>query len=185
MEYVVLVNPEGEVLGTEEKIAAHEKGLLHKAFSVFIFNEDGEMLLQQRAFTKYHFGGLWSNSCCSHPRLNEADNDAAHRRMVEELGFDTELKEVFQFIYQAKDEQTQLVEHELDKVFVGFTDRTIEEMPFNPEEVAALRWISISDLYQELALEPDRFSFWFKTALHELRDRGLLALSELRKYMAD
>lgn len=178
-EYVVLVNKKGKILGTEEKMAAHQKGLLHKAFSVFIFNSKGQMLLQQRAFTKYHFGGLWSNSCCSHPRLDEADDDAAHRRLQEELGFDTPLKEVFRFIYRAQDEATQLIEHELDAVFVGIYDGDTTQ--FNPDEVNAVRWISIPELFKELNDNPQQFTYWFKTALLELTDKSLLSVSAIKK----
>lgn len=180
-EYVVLVNKKGKVLGTEEKIKAHEQGLLHKAFSVFIFNDKGEMLLQQRALTKYHFGGLWSNSCCSHPRLNEADEDAAHRRLIEELGFDTPLKEVFKFIYRAQDEATQLIEHELDVVFIGLYNGNIHL--FNPQEVAAVRWITIPQLFKELNEQPEQFTYWFKTALLELSEKKLLAASAIKKLL--
>ncbi|OWY24687.1 isopentenyl-diphosphate Delta-isomerase [Sphingobacteriales bacterium UPWRP_1] len=178
-EYVVLVNKKGKVLGTEEKMAAHQKGLLHKAFSVFIFNSNGQMLLQQRAFTKYHFGGLWSNSCCSHPRLNEPEEDAAHRRLQEELGFDTPLKEVFRFIYRAQDEATQLIEHELDAVFVGIYDGDTTQ--FNPDEVNAVRWISIPELFKELNDNPQQFTYWFKTALLELTDKSLLSVNAIKK----
>ncbi|MBK8474217.1 MAG: NUDIX domain-containing protein [Sphingobacteriales bacterium] len=101
-------------------MAAHQKGLLHLAFQYFIFNEKGEMLLQQRAMTKYHFGGIWSNTCCSHPRLGETLEAAAHRRLQEELGFDTTLKQAFPFIYRAEDPVTGLIEHELDTVFWAF-----------------------------------------------------------------
>ncbi len=176
--YVVLVDPEGKVLGTEEKIEAHRQGLLHRAFSVFIFNEQGQMLLQQRAFTKYHFGGLWSNSCCSHPRLEETPTTAAHRRLEEELGFDTELREVFTFLYRAEDPETQLIEHELDTVLVGFYN---EDFEFNPEEVNAIKWVSIAELYHWLNSDPQAFSYWFKTALLELKNRELLSLEALKK----
>lgn len=172
-EYVVLVDANGNFLGTEEKIAAHQQGLLHLAFSVFLFNEKGEILLQQRAYTKYHFGGLWSNACCSHPRLNESIADAAHRRLREELGIETLLKEVFTFTYRAKDEKTQLIEHELDTVLLGFYERE-RDILFNIEEVHAIRWIKLVDLYLWINDKPDDFSFWFKTALLELKKRKLL-----------
>jgi isopentenyl-diphosphate delta-isomerase len=179
LEYVVLVNKKGKVLGTEEKMVAHQKGLLHKAFSVFIFNSQGQMLLQQRALDKYHFGGLWSNSCCSHPRLNETDEDAAHRRVQEELGFNTPLKEVFTFIYRAEDEVSQLIEHELDTVFVGVYDG--DTSTFNPNEVNAVRWVSMPELFQALNEHPETFTYWFKTALLELTDKGLLSVSAIKK----
>lgn len=180
--YVVLVDREGKVLGTEEKIAAHEKGILHKAFSIFIFNSEGQMLLQQRAFSKYHFGGIWSNSCCSHQRLNETDEAAAHRRLQEELGFDTELKAVFSFIYRAQDEVTQLIEHELDTVFVGIYDGDVNQ--FNTNEVNAVKWYSLTELFQELEFEPEKFSFWFKTALLEMTNREILNLPAIENILA-
>jgi isopentenyl-diphosphate delta-isomerase len=177
--YVVLVDTKGNVLGTEEKLAAHQKGVLHSAFSVFIFNEKGEMLLQQRAFTKYHFGGLWSNTCCSHPRLNESALQAGQRRLSEELGFTTELREVFTFIYKAQDEKTQLIEHERDTVLIGFYNKQVDN--FNPTEVNAVKWISISQLFLWLTQEPHAFSYWFKTALLELKNRKLLSVRGLKK----
>jgi len=182
LEYVVLVNKKGKVLGTEEKMAAHQKGLLHKAFSVFIFNSKGQMLLQQRALDKYHFGGLWSNSCCSHQRLKEADEAAAHRRVKEELGFETPLKEVFTFIYRAEDEATQLIEHELDTVFVGIYDG--DTSMYNRSEVQAIRWISMPELFKDLNEFPENYTFWFKTALLELTSKNLLSVSAIRKLFA-
>ncbi len=178
-EYVVLVDKKGNVLGTEEKIAAHQKGLLHTAFSIFIFNDKGQMLLQQRAFDKYHFGGMWSNSCCSHPRMGETAMDAAHRRLQEELGFDTELKELFSFIYRAEDEETKLIEHELDTVFIGVYNDSIDNL--NYEEVNAVKWIDIYQLFLELDLYPDRFTYWFKTALLELRNKKLLSSTAIQQ----
>ncbi|MGB1206100.1 MAG: isopentenyl-diphosphate Delta-isomerase [Chitinophagales bacterium] len=178
-EYVVLVDRKGKFLGTEEKLAAHQRGLLHTAFSVFIFNSKGQMLLQQRAFKKYHFGGLWSNACCSHPRLNETPLEAAHRRLVEELGFDTELKSVFSFIYRADDPVSQLIEHELDTVLVGVYDEPIDNL--NPKEVNDIRWIDIPTLFTDLEMNSTTYTFWFKTALVELINRGLLAVSNVKK----
>jgi isopentenyl-diphosphate delta-isomerase len=178
-EYVVLVNRKGKVLGTEEKLAAHQKGVLHKAFSIFIFNDEGKMLLQQRAFTKYHFGGLWSNTCCSHQRLNEETLAAGHRRLQEELGFDTELREVFSFVYRAEDPESKLIEHELDTVLIGFYNEPL--VNFNPIEVNAVKWITISDLYMSLTYDPKIYSYWFKTALLELKNRKLLGVQALKE----
>jgi len=177
--YVVLVDTDGNVLGTEEKMAAHIKGVLHSAFSVFLFNNKGEMLLQQRAFTKYHFGGLWSNTCCSHPRLNESALQAGYRRLSEELGFTTDLREVFTFVYKAQDEQTQLIEHERDTVLIGLYNGSVDN--FNPAEVNAVKWISISELFLWLTQEPNAFSYWFKTALLELKTRKLLSVKNVKK----
>lgn len=177
-EYVVLVDEEGTILGTEEKMAAHRKGLLHRAFSIFIFNEEGKMLLQQRATTKYHFGGLWSNSCCSHPRLSESILEAGHRRLQEELGFDAELKEAFTFLYRAEDIRTQLIEHELDTVLLGIYNT--QSIFFNPKEVKAVKWVSMSELFQQLEFFPDNFTYWFKAALLEMKNRELLSLQAIQ-----
>ncbi|HMS51599.1 MAG: isopentenyl-diphosphate Delta-isomerase [Sphingobacteriales bacterium] len=178
-DYVVLTNLDGEVLGTEEKIAAHQKALLHMAFSVLVFNKQGQMLLQQRAFNKYHFGGLWSNTCCSHQRLNESDEAAAHRRLYEELGFDLPLKHVLTFVYKAHDPKTNLTEHERDLVFIGIYNG--EPILPNPNEVAAIKWISLADLFLDMNLHPDNYTYWFKVLLEHLRERELLAVTAIAK----
>ncbi len=178
-DHVVLVDSNDRVLGTEEKIAAHVQGLLHRAFSIFIFNNDGKMLLQQRASEKYHFSGIWSNSCCSHPRLDEDIDNAAHRRLQEELGFDTPLRPIFSFIYRAEDPQSGLIEHELDTVFVGLYNQPVFE--FNPQEVAAVKWVSLSEAFMELDIYPDKYSLWYKIALLELRNRNLLSIKLIKE----
>lgn len=170
-EKVVLVNEQDEVLGLMGKQEAHEKGLLHRAISIVLFNEKKEILLQQRADSKYHWAGIWSNTVCTHPRENESYIDAANRRLEEELGFTTELEEIFHFIYKTKDEESGLTEHELDHVFVGNYEG---EIPFNTEEVKAVRWISKKDLDKELTTTPEKFSFWFKVILKEMEDRGMV-----------
>ncbi|WP_068597678.1 isopentenyl-diphosphate Delta-isomerase [Vaginella massiliensis] len=157
-EFVVLVNPNDEVLGLMEKQQAHVAGLLHRAFSVFIFNDKGELLLQQRAADKYHSPSLWTNTCCSHPRENETYLEAANRRLLEEMGFETSLEYKFHFIYKANFENG-LTEHELDHVFVGTFNG--EPKP-NSEEVMAYRWISIPDLISEMEQNPTIFTAWFK-----------------------
>lgn len=170
-EQVVLVDREDKILGLLGKTEAHEKGLLHRAISVIVFNEKKELLIQQRADEKYHWSGIWSNSACTHPRAEESYKAAAERRLFEELGFQTELKEVFDFIYKAKDEESGLTEHELDHVFVGEYNG---EIPFNKAEVKAVRWISAAQLFMEMEEDQDKFSFWFKIILKEFQDRGLL-----------
>ncbi len=154
-----------------EKMEAHEKGLLHKAISVIIFNSDGKMLLQQRALSKYHWPGIWSNSCCSHPRDGESFKDAAERRLGEELGFTMKLEKLFDFIYKAKDEDSGLIEHELDYVFVGTYDGDID---FNPDEVHAIDWVEVKDLLQDVEQNPEKYSYWFKVILKEMENRKLL-----------
>lgn len=164
-EYVVLVNPEDSVLGLMEKQEAHINGLLHRAFSVFIFNKKGEMLLQKRASSKYHSPNQWTNAVCSHPRENETYFEAANRRLEEELGIKTQLKEKFHFIYKA-DVGQNLWEHELDHVFVGNYDG---EFHLNQEEVSEVRYISIEDLDTEIKNHPEQFTEWFKIILDEYK----------------
>lgn len=170
-EQVVLVDEENNVLGYLGKQEAHVKGLLHRAISVIIFNSKGEQLIQQRAWTKYHFAGLWSNTCCSHPRKNESFKDAATRRLFEELGIKTPLKEEFNFIYKAHDTQSGLTEWEYDTVFTGVFDGDFE---FNKTEVADVRWINTEDLREEITKNPEQFSFWFRIILNELKKRGTI-----------
>ena len=131
-EEVVLVNEHNEVSGYREKLDAHQKGLLHRAISVIIFNDKGEMLIQQRGLKKYHWAGIWSNTCCSHPRKGETFKEAAERRLFEELGFKTPLTEAFHFIYKAYDEPSGLTEHEYDTVFTGTYN---EPFSFNTQEI--------------------------------------------------
>lgn len=170
-EQVVLVNKEDEIQGLMGKTEAHEKGLLHRAISIIIFNSKNEMLIQQRADEKYHWAGIWSNAVCTHPRDGESYLAAANRRLDEELGIKAELKEVFNFIYKAIDEESGLTEHELDHVFIGEYNG---EIPFNTNEVKAVEWITMPQLYVEVESEPAKFSFWFKIILKELHERRIL-----------
>jgi isopentenyl-diphosphate Delta-isomerase len=162
-EYVVLVDADNNEIGVMEKQEAHEKAVLHRAFSVFVFNSEGELLLQQRALSKYHSGGLWTNTCCSHPRAGEATVDAAHRRLMEEMGFDCDLAERFSFMYQTPFDNG-LSEHELDFVYTGTFDDTPD---INPSEVAAYRWITLEDLIKEVHEYPTHFTSWFQIILKE------------------
>ncbi|MBL8031582.1 MAG: isopentenyl-diphosphate Delta-isomerase [Candidatus Doudnabacteria bacterium] len=166
-EHIVLVNEQDEQVGTEEKLRAHELGLLHRAFSIFVFNSRGELMLQQRALHKYHCGGLWTNTCCSHPRVGEGTAAAAHRRLQEEMGFDCELREVFSFVYKVPF-ANGLTEHEFDHVFVGTYDA---DPVLNPEEAAAWKWISPTDLQAAIAKDPDNYTYWLKVALPDLLQR--------------
>lgn len=165
IEYVVLVNQDDRPLGTLEKMEAHERGVLHRAFSVFIFNSRGELMLQQRALEKYHSPGLWTNTVCSHPRVNETPSQAAHRRIMEEMGFDCELKKVFSFVYKA-DVGDGLTEHEYDHVFFGFSDKLPTP---NPEEVVDWKYITMAEVLAEVALHPEMYTVWFKIALKEVK----------------
>ena len=165
MEEVILVDEHDREIGLMEKIEAHEKALLHRAFSVFIFNENGEMLLQQRAFTKYHSGGLWTNACCSHPRQNEEVMQAAQRRLQEEMGFTTELKKAFSFTYKAAFDNG-LTEHEFDHVFIGTYNGVIN---FNKDEVHQYKYASIAQIENMLALNPPDYTVWFKIAFEKVK----------------
>jgi len=157
-EYVVLVDREDNELGLMEKQQAHMAGLLHRAFSVFVFNSNGELMLQQRAASKYHSPTLWTNTCCSHPREDESYKDAAHRRLVEEMGFECELNYKFNFIYKANLENG-LTEHELDHVFIG----TFDGVPqLNADEVMAYRWVDMEELKKDMQKNPQNYTAWFK-----------------------
>ena len=169
MERVILVDENDTPLGTMEKMEAHEKGVLHRAFSVFIFNSNGDMLLQQRALSKYHSGGLWTNTCCSHPRENETTVDAAHRRLQEEMGFDCEINKEFDFIYK-KQLDKGLTEHELDHVFIGKYEG---EVKFNPEEVNAYSYKPVQEVLSEVLRFPKKYTEWFKICLNEVVKRAL------------
>lgn len=162
-EFVVLVNEKDEKLGRMEKQQAHVAGLLHRAFSVFVFNSKGELLLQQRAESKYHSPLLWTNTCCSHPREDESYLEAANRRLKEEMGFDCELEEKFHFIYKAKLGE-KLFEHELDHVFTGFYEG---EICINKEEVQDFQWISMEDLMSDMKNDPEKYTIWFRIIFDE------------------
>jgi len=170
MEKVILVNENDEPEGLMEKMEAHKKAELHRAFSVFIFNEKGEMMLQQRALSKYHSPGLWTNTCCSHPREGEETLDAAHRRMMEEMGFDCDISEVFSFTYKA-DVGQGLTEHEFDHVFVG---KYNDEPKINPEEVNSWKFMSIDKISEDMEKFPDRFTVWFRIAFDKLMNSNNL-----------
>jgi isopentenyl-diphosphate delta-isomerase len=160
-QLVILVDKNNRKIGIEEKMQAHANGSLHRAFSIFIFNSKGELLLQQRVKSKYHSGGLWSNTVCSHPRPGENYLQATHRRLKEEMGFDCELKRLFSFIYKA-DFKDGLTENEYDSVFMGKFDG--QPNP-NIAEVMDYKWIDIKDLKKDISKNPERYSVWLKTIL--------------------
>jgi len=155
---VILVDEQDNKVGLMEKIEAHEKALLHRAFSVFIFNAEGELMLQQRALHKYHSPGLWTNTCCSHQRDGESNIEAGKRRLKEEMGFVVDLKETTSFIYKAPFDNG-LTEHELDHILVGRYDQAPE---LNPEEAAGWKWMSLPDIKNDIAKNPHRYTAWFK-----------------------
>ncbi|AWO01165.1 isopentenyl-diphosphate delta-isomerase [Chitinophaga alhagiae] len=161
---VILVNEKDEPVGTMEKMEAHQKGLLHRAFSVFVINSKGEMLLQQRALHKYHSGGLWTNTCCSHPLPGEDVLAAAHRRLQEEMGFDCGLEAIFSFTYRAALDNG-LTEHEFDHVFLGVYDGVITP---DAEEVLSHRFLPLGTIRRLLAEEPDTFTHWFQLAFPKM-----------------
>ncbi len=161
LEEVILVDSEDQAIGRMGKMEAHEKGLLHRAFSILIFNEKGEMLLQQRASEKYHSPGLWTNACCSHPRPNESNLDAAYRRLKEEMGMQTSMEEIFKFTYRAELEDG-LIEHEIDHVFYGISN---ENPNINLDEVMDYKWIDFLELQNHIALYPEKYTAWFNLLL--------------------
>lgn len=160
-EQVILVDERDREIGTDEKLRAHRKGALHRAFSVFIFDQRGRLLLQKRAREKYHSAGLWSNTACGHPRPGEATAAAARRRLREEMSLDCELREAFGFLYRAELEDA-LVEHEYDHVLVGTHEG--EPVP-DPSEVEDWRWVSMDELQRGLREEPHLYSYWLKLAV--------------------
>ena len=157
-EKVILVNERDEQIGLMPKMEAHEKALLHRAFSVFVFNQKNELMIQQRAFGKYHSPGLWTNTCCSHQREGESNVEAGKRRLQEEMGFSTELKDTVSFIYKAPFDNG-LTEHEFDHILVGYYEG---EPNLNPEEVNAWRWMSLEDLKLDMEKQPQLYTEWFK-----------------------
>ncbi|RAJ16762.1 isopentenyl-diphosphate Delta-isomerase [Olleya aquimaris] len=157
-EKVILVNQFDEQIGLMPKMEAHEKAVLHRAFSVFIFNDKNELMLQQRALSKYHSPGLWTNTCCSHQRDGESNIEAGTRRLQEEMGFVTELEEKTSFIYKAPFDNG-LTEHELDHIMVG----NYQEDPIiNKDEVEAWKWMSLEDVKKDIEVKPELYTAWFK-----------------------
>ena len=157
-ELVILVNENDEKIGLMEKMEAHEKALLHRAFSVFSFNKKGELLLQQRAASKYHSPLLWTNTCCSHQRDGESNIEAGTRRLQEEMGFVCELQEVFSFLYKAPFDNG-LTEHEIDHVMVGNYDN---DPKINKVEVEAFKWMTLEDVKDDMEASPQNYTEWFK-----------------------
>ncbi|MFL2621226.1 MAG: isopentenyl-diphosphate Delta-isomerase [Flavobacteriaceae bacterium] len=157
-EYVILVNEKDQEIGLMPKLEAHQKAVLHRAFSVFIFNSENELMLQQRASNKYHSPNLWTNTCCSHQRSGESNIQAGTRRLYEEMGFTTSLKEITSFIYKAPFDNG-LTEHELDHIMVGYYN---EDPVINTDEVEDWKWMKIEDLKQDIRLNPNLYTAWFK-----------------------
>lgn len=160
-DHVILVNERDEWMGTMEKLAAHQSGALHRAFSVFVINDRNEMLIQQRAPGKYHSGGLWSNTCCSHPLPGESTLGGAHRRLKEELGFDCELRQMFHLRYKS-DVGNNLIENEYDYIYLGIYQGNV--VP-NPEEVQDYKFVPVTELEHWMSENPEAFTQWFKIAM--------------------
>ena len=162
-EKVILVDTNDNPIGLMNKLEAHEKAVLHRAFSVFILNDKNELMLQQRAHLKYHSPLLWTNTCCSHQRENETNIQAGTRRLREEMGFETELKEMFHFIYKAPFDNG-LTEHELDHVMIG----NYNDTPFiNKDEVESWKWMKIEDVKNDMIVNPNFYTVWFKIIFEE------------------
>lgn len=167
MQEVVLVNPSDVPIGTMEKLEAHRKGLLHRAFSVFVFNDRNELLLQRRATEKYHSGGLWTNTCCSHPTPDETLENAGAKRLQEEMGFTTPLANLFAFEYRTELDNG-MTEHELDHVLTG---RYNGDPRPNPAEVMDYKWLSLPELLDDLSRNPENYTSWFRIILRDFADR--------------
>lgn len=166
-ENIILVDEEDNEIGTEEKLKAHQNGgRLHRAFSIFVFNSKGEMLLQRRAMGKYHCGGMWTNTCCSHPNAGETTEAAAHRKLKQEMGFDTDIKDVFTFIYRAPLDKG-LTEHELDHVFVGKFDGKVSP---NTSEACDFKWAKIDEIKKFVKKDPGMYTPWFKIILERVAE---------------
>lgn len=163
---VILVDEKDKEIGEEEKLKVHREGKLHRAFSVFIFNKKGELLLQKRSFRKYHSGGLWSNTCCSHPRPGFDLKEEAKKRLKEEMGITAELKEIGSFIYKVK--VGDLIEHEFDYIFIGKSE---DEPKPNKEEVDDWQWISKEKLKRDIKVQPVKYTPWFKKIFLNVYER--------------
>ena len=165
-EEVILVNKKDIQLGLMPKMEAHRKGVLHRAFSVFIFKSSRELLIQKRSSQKYHSPGLWTNTCCSHQRDGESTIDAANRRLNEEMGLNADLKEIFSFIYKAN-LKNGLIEHEFDHVLVGYTDLS---PIINIKEVEDWKWVDLSILEHDIDRNPNIYTEWFKIIFKRVKD---------------
>jgi len=172
MEEIILVDEHDNAIGTMEKMEAHRRGILHRAFSVVLFNSSGELLLQRRADNKYHSGGLWTNTCCSHPLPNESINDAAQRRLKYEMGIDLKPEFAFKFIYKTSLDKS-LIEHELDYVFIG----TFDGKPaINTDEVSDWKFMSVSELKNDIKLYPENYTVWFRVMVDHPLMRTIAAV---------
>ena len=162
-EEIILVDKNDREIGKGEKLKVHQEGKLHRAFSIFIFNSKGDLLIQKRADTKYHSPGLWTNTCCSHPRVGEPLDKATKRRLKEEMGIEAELKEIFSFLYKVR--LDDLVENEFDHVFIGEFEG---EPKINKEEASQWKWINPEELKKDIKKNPEKYTYWFRKALNKV-----------------
>ena len=160
---VILVDDKDQEIGQEDKKIAHQKGKKHRAFSIIIFNSKGEMLIQKRAANKYHSGGLWSNTCCSHPRPGFPTLDEAQLRLNEEMGFTCAIKEIFHFSYETRF-NSNMFENEIDHVFLG---KYNGEVKINLEETSEYKWMSLNKLKEDMTNNPEHYTFWFKLIINK------------------
>jgi len=174
VEHIIAVDKFDKEIGSIEKMEAHYKGILHRAFSILVFNSNNQLLLQKRSKEKYHSPGLWTNTCCSHPRYGENLQDAIYRRLKEEMGFTCELKEVFSFVYKVELEDN-LFENEYDHVFIGRYDG---EIVANEDEVDSFKWVDINDAKANIVNKPELYTYWFKYLFNR-------AENELYKYIKE
>ncbi|MFL0166005.1 isopentenyl-diphosphate Delta-isomerase [Candidatus Clostridium helianthi] len=166
-EYIIAVDEFDKEIGSIEKMEAHLKGTLHRAFSILVFNSKNQLLLQKRNLEKYHSPGLWTNTCCSHPRYGESLYDAIYRRLREEMGFTCELEEVFSFIYKVKLEY-DLFENEYDHVFIGKYDG---EVIVNKDEVDDFKWVDINEVKKDVIEKPELYTYWFRYLVNKAENK--------------
>ena len=166
-ENVILVDKNDTQIGLMSKLDAHKKGILHRAFSVFVLNNNNELMLQKRAYNKYHSGGLWTNTCCSHQREGENSIEAGKRRLLEEMGFETELKIITSFIYKVEFENG-LTEHELDYLLIG---KYLKSPVINKQEVADWKWMKIELIADDIKLNPNNYTSWFKIIFDKFQNK--------------
>ena len=169
IEYIIAVDEFDKEIGSIEKMEAHYKGILHRAFSILVFNSNNQLLLQKRNVKKYHSPGLWTNTCCSHPRNGEELQDAVYRRIKEEMGFTCKLEEIFSFIYKVEFEEN-LFENEYDHVFIGKYDG--EVVP-NKEEVDDFKWADINYIKNDIKVKPEKYTYWFRTLINRIDDKDI------------
>jgi isopentenyl-diphosphate delta-isomerase, type 1 len=169
-EYIIAVDEFDKEIGSIEKMEAHYKGILHRAFSILVFNSNHQLLLQKRSVKKYHSPGLWTNTCCSHPQFGEDLYTAVYRRIKEEMGFTCNLKEMFSFIYKVEFEDN-LFENEYDHVFIGKYDG--EVIP-NKEEVDDFKWVGIKYIKEDIKVNPEKYTYWFKSLINKIETKDIL-----------